>query len=239
MRLNYRVQYFPFKLVSAVAESKPRIYLCPSSFTLTLHKLQVAHDLCLRLRTSSVPVVLALRYLAGGPSNGHHLCPQALRHVYHGSVPQPSSFNPHQTVHFLRSSRGRATSRPTVLCIQFPGPHVCSSGTPQNPLKTITSAVRVGTVPSSKGAGRFAPRRGEQPQPRLNFDTALQCAQRRRPARCLVAHSCANTVVLNSMEGPVPQDRHNLVRPEPRPQSGAGDSIEGSIWSGVITPVVR
>lgn len=64
MRLNYRVQYFPFKLVSAVAEREPRISLCPSPFTLTLHILQVAHDLCLRLRISSVPVVLALRYLA-------------------------------------------------------------------------------------------------------------------------------------------------------------------------------
>jgi len=39
LRLNYRVQYFPFKLVFAVAESEPRISLCPSSFTLTLHNL--------------------------------------------------------------------------------------------------------------------------------------------------------------------------------------------------------
>jgi hypothetical protein len=206
LRLNYRVQYFPFKLVFTVAESEPHISLCPSSFTLTLHSLQIAHDLCLRLRSSSVPVVLALRYLAGGPSNGHHLCPQALRHVYHGSGPQPSSFNPHQTVHLLRSSRGKATPPPTVLCIQFPGPHVYPSGTPQNPLKTITPAVRVGAVPSSKGAGRFAPRRGRLGAASTTVEIR-HCPTAQTQRVGLVAHSCANTIIFYSMERPVPQDR--------------------------------
>lgn len=177
------MQYFPFKLVSAVAESEPRISLCPPPFTLTLHNLQVAHDLCLRSHLSPVPVLPVLRYPAGEPSNGHHLCPQALRHIsYHGSVPQPSSFNQHQAVRFLRLSRGGAAWRPTVLCIQFLGSHVYRPGTLQTPLKT-TPAVCVGAVRSSREV-LVDSRRGRddcaQIQPWFNLDRALWCAQRRR-----------------------------------------------------------
>lgn len=103
-------------------------------------------------------------------------------------------------------------SHPTTHCAVHPISRTSciSFWNAAKPTEDCKPAVRVGAVPSSKGAGRFAPRRerlrAASTTVEFRQDPAV-CPTAQAQRVCLVAHSCANTAVLYSMEGPVPQDR--------------------------------
>ena len=139
------MQYFLFELDSTVAESEPHSSHCPSPS----HSPCITcglHTTCAYAHASPWSLFsLHCATLRENLPTATTFAPDPKAHLYHGSVPQPSSFKQHHAVNFHHLLGEAAVWPPNVLYIQYLGPHVYPPEASQILLKT-TPAVRVAAV---------------------------------------------------------------------------------------------
>lgn len=121
--------------------------------------------------------------------------PRPKAHLYHGSVPQPSSFTQRQAVHSIHPLRRASARRPHVLYRKSLGLHVYPSRTSQTLLTTLWTCVRL--FPWHRGGSAVNLCRGGDECAWVQLWFRLRQSSAASPTAqaqriCLFAHTCAN-----------------------------------------------